>query len=356
MCSNDYSGCSACGAPLVSKRAKTCSPKCRKALSRKKSTGLKISFLRSKTFEYLIKQCRRAGTVQILEGFKPEDFITLRELLALRDKAQPSSSDAEKARYPWNICHRASVKSGGTIHPDNLFVGDERRNKSHKEHLSVGRRISGEIAPRWQVSDSTPRDEVQKKIIRYLKHLEIYDACCKMTGFKSSSTAKKQATLEDLDANLSFNNTELLTTKQLNGLLQAKGVEVGSSFYRNPGLPEIVVYAKEIQRCYPAEQGLMTFGMDIVRLLESIQATETDDLFFSLHDLFPADSRPAPKFIPTGYIESSYKNPMAASSYCKLFCDLAFQLLQTGTYERGQLNELLEDWSEYQSEFMTSPF
>jgi hypothetical protein len=317
---------------------------------------LKASFLQSKTFEYIIKQCRRAGTVKILEGFTADDFVTLRELLTLRDKAQPSSSDADKARYPWNICHIASVQSGGTIHPDNLFVGDERRNKSHKEDLSVGCRISGGAEPRWKVSGDTVRSEVQDKIIRYLKHLGIYEACCKLTGFKSSSMAKKQTTLEGIDPNLSLDNTAALTSGQLDNLLKAKGVNVGGGFYRNAGMPEIVVYAKEIQRCYPAEQELMTFGMDIVRLLESIQATETDDLFFSLHDLFPADSRPASKFIPTGYIESSYKNPMAASSYCKFFCDLAFQLLQTGTYERGQLNELLEDWSEYQPEFITSPF
>jgi len=345
-----------CGAPLTSTGAKTCSPKCRKALSRKKGADLKVSFLQSKTFEYIIKQCRRAGTVQTLEGFTADDFVALRELLALRDKAQSSSSDAGKARYPWNICHIASVRGGGTIHPDNLFVGDERRNKSHKEDLGVGCRISGDAEPRWKVSDNTVRSEVQDKITRYLKHLGIYESCCKLTGFKSSSMAKKQATLESIDPNLSLDNTAALTSGQLDSLLKAKGVNVGGGFYCNAGMPEIVVYAKEIQRCYPSEQELITFGMDIVRLLDGIQSTETDDLFFVLCDLFPADSRRETKFIPTAYIESSYRNPIAASSHCKLFCDLAFQLLQTGTYANEQLTELLEDWNEYQPEFAASPF
>jgi len=315
-----------------------------------------VSFLQSKAFEYIIKQCRRAGTVQILEGFKADDFVALRELLTLRDKAQPSSSDGDKARYPWNICHIASVQSGGTIHPDNLFVGDERRNKSHKEDLSVGFRISGDAEPRWKISGDMVRSEVQDKIIRYLKHLGIYESCCKLTGFKSSSMAKKQATLESIDPNLSLDNTAVLNSRQLDSLLKAKGANVGGSFYRNAGMPEIVVYAKEIQRCYPSEQELITFGTDIVQLLDAIQSTETDDLFFVLCDLFPADSRRETRFIPTAYIESSFRNPIAASGYCKLFCDLAFQLLQTGTYEREQLTELLEDWNEYQPEFAHSPF
>lgn len=110
---------------------------------------------------YLVRQCKRAGTVQILSGHDSNSFIDTMRLVRNRPKAEV------------NLCHIAPVggkKSIGLFHIKNLFWGGTYQNKKlGNKQLGKGLSIQrSKLKPKWSVSKDTSTNDILIKIEEYL--------------------------------------------------------------------------------------------------------------------------------------------------------------------------------------------
>ncbi|WP_444437357.1 hypothetical protein [Pseudomonas sp. A6] len=110
---------------------------------------------------YLVRQCRRAGTIQILSGHDSKSFIETMALIRNKPKAN------------MHLCHIAPVSgqnSVGLLHAKNLFWGGAYQNqKLGNKHLGKGLSISkSDLLERWRVSKTLPTNEILIKIEEYL--------------------------------------------------------------------------------------------------------------------------------------------------------------------------------------------
>ena len=110
---------------------------------------------------YLVRQCRRAGTVQILSGHDSKSFIETMALIRNRPEAN------------MHLCHIAPVSgqnSVGLLHAKNLFWGGAYQNqrlgnKALGKGLSIKR---NKLLEQWKVSKELPTNEILIKIEDYL--------------------------------------------------------------------------------------------------------------------------------------------------------------------------------------------
>jgi len=171
--------CPVCGVEIHhnSKQYKNkiyCSAACKKTAFRrrisKKPNPNKtlLTIARNAEFHYLVRQCRRAGTVQILSGHDVHSFAETMNLL--RDRPQ---SDVE-------LCHIAPVKGKnriGLFHCRNLFYGGCYQNRKFRNrHISGGMWINHtDLEPQWVINNKMSSTDVLKKIEAFLgKCLEDY--------------------------------------------------------------------------------------------------------------------------------------------------------------------------------------
>lgn len=110
---------------------------------------------------YLVRQCRRAGTVQILSGHDSKSFIETMALIRNRPKAN------------MHLCHIAPVSGKNTVgllHAKNLFWGGAYQNQRlGNKHLGKGLSINkNKLLEHWRVSKELPTNEILIKIEEYL--------------------------------------------------------------------------------------------------------------------------------------------------------------------------------------------
>lgn len=124
--------CKECKTPITDrtrqyKNKKYCSVNCRKIASRKKLTAEarlkqgKSMIVQVPHISYLIKECKRAGTVQILSSHSLESFTKTMDFIKNKPKG-----DIE-------ICHIAPARgknSIGLLHYENLFYGGAYQNRT----------------------------------------------------------------------------------------------------------------------------------------------------------------------------------------------------------------------------------
>lgn len=176
--------CKECKTPILKnskqwKNKKYCSTNCRKIASRKKlSTETRIKKGKSLLVQvphitYLIKECRRAGTVQILSNHNLESFTITMDFIKNKPKG-----DIE-------ICHIAPAKgknSIGLLHYENLFYGGSYQNRNFgNNYLSGGLKIKrSHLVEKWAVDDDMDNNTILKKVELYLgdivnNYIEIKD-------------------------------------------------------------------------------------------------------------------------------------------------------------------------------------
>jgi hypothetical protein len=118
----------------------------------------------------LVRECRRAGTVQILAGHTFESFIETMKLVRGRPKGDV------------RLCHIAPVKGKnviGLLHCKNLFYGGAyQNNRFGKKYMAGGKLINHkDLKDKWKVDKEAPANEVLLEIEAFLggipKYLEI---------------------------------------------------------------------------------------------------------------------------------------------------------------------------------------
>jgi hypothetical protein len=164
--------CLNCNNPIlkISKQWKNqlfCSTRCRKeSFRRKKSTAASIkkreaNLLLNDEMAYLIRQCRYAGTVQILSGQDFNSFVATMKLIRERPVGHV------------HLCHIAPVKNRdfiGLLHYRNLFYGGDYQNKLFgNSYLGDGLYIlKSMLEKRWCISADESNQDVMTKIRAFL--------------------------------------------------------------------------------------------------------------------------------------------------------------------------------------------
>lgn len=163
-----------------------CSETCRKLShkeqlkvksDRKKARRIasKLSKLSSCSFgRYLIKEIRRAGTVEVLQGHTAD---TLNKLLALRRKCTTAGGykngeplGTYELSHIWPV---ASTPYLGLLNAENLVITPKEFNRKHgtKSPVSgyLGRRIPrSSLQPSWQVKENDGNSSLLKLVRSYL--------------------------------------------------------------------------------------------------------------------------------------------------------------------------------------------
>lgn len=165
-----------------------CSDTCRKlqfkvkkrAESTKRSNkrlGEKLIKLSGSAFgRYLVREIRRAGTVQILNG---HTFDSLNELASLRRKCTASSGyEHGEALGTYELSHiypagGSRAKNVGLLHPANLVITPKEFNRKHSTKLPScgyqGRFINrNNLDVKWQVKDGDESIEVLKLARKFI--------------------------------------------------------------------------------------------------------------------------------------------------------------------------------------------
>lgn len=160
--------CGTCGIDIPNKRTqKYCSTRCRKiAFNRRKSKNTRIEQRKANLIQndeviYLIKECRRAGTVKILTGHTLKSFTKTMKFIKNREKG-----DVER-------CHIAPVKgtnTTGLLHYKNLFYGGVHQNRKFgQKYHSGGRSIKNDsLVKKWEVKGTMTNNDILKKIESFL--------------------------------------------------------------------------------------------------------------------------------------------------------------------------------------------
>lgn len=168
--------CSVCNIEYTTPRHSTkcyCSDTCRKSSGRLRTAKKRIAKLPDNAeWGWVASECRRAGSVQALEGHTVE---SLAQLFALRNyRYKTYGWDAEKGQSKFELCHiqpASGVSSVGLLHPLNLFVGSSLPNRLHgnKAYPGVGLSIPRcQLKPRWLIGEDETNTQVLAKVEKYL--------------------------------------------------------------------------------------------------------------------------------------------------------------------------------------------
>jgi len=172
--------CLHCNKDYVTPRhpQKYCSKTCSVAANRAKRPKAKPTHEKRKErmidnafFDYIVRECKRAGTVEILTDY---DLAKGQKIFERKNKLR--SWDSEKRRHIYHICHISPVKGNGTIgllHHDNLFIGrslhNQRNSNGENENAAIGKSIPTDgLRKEWKVNKKTPKKKVLKKIEDFL--------------------------------------------------------------------------------------------------------------------------------------------------------------------------------------------
>lgn len=122
---------------------------------------------------YILQECRKAGTVQILTGFTADTFHQLHQLYHARRKALGFEPAKEEQEQRFHLCHvfpRKHISKIGTLHPHNLFIGDAVRNQKHQNGFYEGAGLSIprlSLETRYRVAARESDASVRDKIVQF---------------------------------------------------------------------------------------------------------------------------------------------------------------------------------------------
>lgn len=262
--------CTYCKTEYQTKRTdqKYCYPSCRvthtreqikiqrvrKAEAREKEKSLNKSNLFNETgfASLLVRECRRARTVEILKHTDSEGLLSLLQLT--RNRTSYSGIDSGKVGTAFHLSHIYPVVGEnriGLYSVNNLVIAsdDYNRKRSNKIPTALGNldfySISkSDLQSKYLVSDSDSFSSVLLKIKRYLGS-SVLEPFYKVA--RQTKTEKNK--LIDKLVKLGFNKSELkyLDKEDLHKLLQSKG-EATQSTYSRPSLSEIEVCKLELIR------------------------------------------------------------------------------------------------------------
>jgi hypothetical protein len=193
----------ACKKPFTTASLKRvyCTTECQQALNANKRKSTRVNNAsRSAFFYYLAKECKRAETLQILQGHTSESLAELHKLYKQAFRVN-QYGDVDH----FQLSHIAAVKGKNTLgllHAENLVISPTELNKAHGvKHYGAGKYISRtSINPRHSVDRDEPEGTVLDRVIAYLGE-DVVAATVKLAGIKPTDRQKNLAWLRDnLDA------------------------------------------------------------------------------------------------------------------------------------------------------------
>lgn len=151
--------------------------KSKKSTQVKKYTTKREKLLATGFGRWLLKECQRAGTVQVLQGHTVESLYALNELFKLRSKA--SGYEGGKPTGAYELSHIWPVRGNqhkiGLLHPQNLVLAPARPNRLHGSKfpsdgfVGIGRYLTTDaLLSRYSVSKENSLAEVEKQVFRLL--------------------------------------------------------------------------------------------------------------------------------------------------------------------------------------------
>lgn len=216
----------ACKKPFTTSNLKReyCTTVCQQALNAaKRKSKLVNDGSRSAYFYWAVKECKRAGTLDILYGHTPE---SLAELNLVYKQAFRVNQYGDVDHF--QMSHIAAVKGKSTLgllHAENLVISPTELNKAHGvKHYGCGKYVSRtNIDPRHSVDKNEPEGAVLDRVIAYLGE-DVVAAAVKLAGIKPTDRQRNLAWLRDnLDATnpehiAHIDNIESMKGKQLKEL------------------------------------------------------------------------------------------------------------------------------------------
>ncbi|WP_085677817.1 MULTISPECIES: hypothetical protein [unclassified Pseudomonas] len=120
---------------------------------------------RTPFFFYLARECKRAGTLEILTGHTAATLTHLYNVWKYAFRANQYGSVRD-----FEISHIAPVENGGLLHAENLCLAPKSMNKAHgTSHFGYGKKISRTgIASAYAVKASEAEGSVLDRVISYI--------------------------------------------------------------------------------------------------------------------------------------------------------------------------------------------
>lgn len=168
LCNNEFTT-SYCTA----KYCPTCRPKARQKNQKDKrqtTAEKRIQKLpQSEEWMWVATECRRAGTVECLQGV---DLVALFAVRKARYNTYGWNKEAKRSKF--HLCHIQPVQGDdkvGLLHHLNLFIGNSLPNQIHSNKSYENRGLSiptSQLKKKWLVSEATSNSEILDKVTKYL--------------------------------------------------------------------------------------------------------------------------------------------------------------------------------------------
>lgn len=164
---------------FTEKSQRYCTSVCRKKAHRARQPNKKVenrfAKLAKNTFwRWVIRECREAGTVQVLTGHTSATLLVLHSLSDAMYKCYGWSSNQKTNLF--NLCHVQPRKGGngflGLLHPANLFIGCSSMNRAQSNKpvpADAGLRIATSTLKRkWAVEQGDTNAAIAELIRAFL--------------------------------------------------------------------------------------------------------------------------------------------------------------------------------------------
>ena len=164
---------------FTEKSQRYCTSVCRKKAHRARQSSKKVEsrfakLAKNAFWRWVIRECREAGTVQVLSGHTSATLLVLHLLSDAMYKCYGWSSDQKTNLF--NICHIQPRKGGngylGLLHPANLFIGCSYMNRTQSNKpvpADAGLRIPASALKRkWAVEPGDTNAAIAVKIRAFL--------------------------------------------------------------------------------------------------------------------------------------------------------------------------------------------
>jgi len=219
-------------------------------------------FIETAFADYLIRECKRSETVEVLQNHDADSFLELFRLS--KKKTLYSGFEDGKPSGFYELSHIQPVKQEqrlGLLHPQNLVLATKTYNRSRSTKAPEAQErglaaLRQDLHPKWKVGTSDTRKTILAKIQAYLGSsvLDPFLLEAKLTRTKKNDLIRK---LAKIGVKPSFS----LNLEQLQDLYQVHtGKDVSSSYNSQPGYLSWVLQ-KELER-FSIDAGLYALLLD----------------------------------------------------------------------------------------------
>ncbi|VVO86100.1 hypothetical protein PS900_02076 [Pseudomonas fluorescens] len=178
MAINRVRVCKTCNAEFTTsqfnaKYCPLCRPKARKQNQKDKRQTLAekrvLKLPQSDEWLSVAKECKRAGTIECLQGV---DLVALFALRKAKFKTYGYNPETKKSQY--HLCHISPAvgkDSVGLLHHLNLFIGTAFHNQKHSNTSYKDRGLcipKKQLKSKWKVTEKTSDRVVLDKVVEYL--------------------------------------------------------------------------------------------------------------------------------------------------------------------------------------------